>query len=915
LALTVGTRLGVYEVSALIGEGGMGQVYRARDTKLGRDVALKSLPDIFATDPDRMARFTREAQTLAALNHPNIAHIYGLEESGGLRALVMELVDGEDLAQRLARGAVPIEEAVPIARQIVEALEAAHERGIIHRDLKPANIKVRDDGTVKILDFGLAKALDTTSTPSSSAAQSPTITTPAMMTGVGVLLGTAAYMSPEQARGRAADKRSDVWAFGCVLFEMLTGKRAFDGEDVSDTLANVLKSEPEWSVLPGSVPEHIRLIMRWCLAKDRGNRMPDVSVARFLLTETVMGSAGAAPAPRPRPRWRRAIPVATTAIVVALVTAVLVWRSVWRPTAAPVVRFPIVLPAGLQFAGRSQVVAVSADGLRVVYAGGNRQSPNEPRQRAQLYVRSLAEMEAHPIVGTSLDVMSPFFSPDGQWVGFYSFQDSTLKKVRISGGVPQTICKADPPYGVTWDGDWIVYADQGSRGILRVSSDGGEPEVLVAVKRDEVFGAPQMLDGGTAILFTVAPVQGVDRWDRAQIVTQAVGSTHRTVIVRGGSEGRYVPSGHLVYMVGTTLFAVPVDPRTLQVRGGSVPIVQGLRRFRANIGAPAASFAFSSTGSLVYILDSSPPPAQRTLALASRDGKLHPLDLPPQPYFYPRVSPDGNELAVETDDGNDAIIWTYNLKRGGPASRLTFGGRNAYPVWTPDGRSVTFQSDRDGDRGIFSQRADGTRPAERLSTPEPLAQHFPEAWTPDGKTLVFAATPPFDDRLFTLSSDGAAPKAWSAALPAHHAAFSPDGNWMAYASTEIGNRHEVFVQPFPPTGEKHQISTEGATTPLWSLDQTQLYYWANLAQHLVAVDVRTRPTFSAGKSVVLPIQAIFTPSINFERNYDLLPPDGKQFVVVTPAAAPSRDSDAAPATRINVVLNWFEELKALVPTK
>jgi eukaryotic-like serine/threonine-protein kinase len=915
MTLSAGTRLGPFEILSAIGSGGMGEVYRATDSKLGREVALKILPASFTNDPERVARFRREAQILASLNHPHIGQIYGLEEANGTQFLVLELVDGESLDKRIGRGAILVDEAIGIAKQIAEALETAHEKGIVHRDLKPANIALTKDGHVKVLDFGLAKAVETTS-GSFNVTNTPTITSPAMMTGVGALLGTAAYMSPEQAKGRAADKRSDVWAFGCVLFEMLTGKRAFGGEDVSDTLVNVLKSEPEWSVLPPRVPEHIRLIMRWCLAKDRANRVPDVSVARFLLTETVMSSAGAALATSPQTRWRRAIPVAMTAIVVTMVTTVLVWWSVWRPTAAPVVRFPIVLPAGQQFAGRSQVVGVSTDGLRVVYAGGNRQPPDQPRQSAQLYLRSLSEMDAHPIAGTSLDVMSPFFSPDGQWIGFYSFQDSTLKKIALSGGVPVTICKADPPYGVTWDGDWIVYADQGSRGILRVSQDGGEPEVLAAVKRDEVFSAPQMLDGGKTILFTVAPVQGVDRWDRAQIVTQAVGSTDRKVIVRGGSEGHYVPSSHLVYMVGTTLFAVPVDPRTLQVRGGPVPIMQGLRRFRANIGAPAASFAFSSTGSLVYISGSTTPaPAQRTLALASRDGKLRPLDLPPQPYFYPRVSPDGNDLAVQTDDGNDAIIWIYDLKGGGPPRRLTFGGRNAYPVWTPDGRRVTFQSDRDGDRGIFWQLADGTRPAVRLSKAEPLMEHFPEAWSPDGKTLAFAVTPPFDDRLFVLSNDSThALQAWSADLPAYHAAFSPDGNWLAYASTEIGNRHEVFVQPFPPTGAKYQVSSEGGTTPLWSPDQTQLYYWANLAQHLIAVDVRTRPTFSVGKRVMLPIEAVFTPGINFERNYDLTP-DGKQLVVVTGAATPSLDSDTASATRINVVLNWFEELKARVPTK
>jgi Tol biopolymer transport system component len=628
---------------------------------------------------------------------------------------------------------------------------------------------------------------------------------------------------------------------------MLTGERAFGGEDVSDTLANVLKTEPDWKALPGAVPDHIGEMMQWCLTKDRARRPPDASVARFLITVAVTASAEPALATRPQTRWRRAVPVAITATVIAASAALLAW-SLWPSPAVPVMRFRIVLPEGQQFAGRSQVVAVSPDGSRVVYAAGTRQPSDEPlmRQRAGLYLRSLGDMDMHPIAGTNLDVMSPFFSPDGQWIGFYSFQDSTLKKIAVSGGTPVTLCPADPPFGVTWNGDGIVFADQGSRGILRVSPDGGAPEVLVAVKPNEVFSAPQMLDGGKTVLFTVATGQGIDRWDRAQIVTQTVGATERHVIMRGGSEGHYVPSGHLVYMVGATLFAVPVDRQTMQTRGGPVPLIEGVRRFRANIGSPTASFALSLNGWLVYISGSTTTAvAPRTLALATRNGNVQPLDLPPQPYFYPRVSPDGRQLAVQTDDGTDAIIWIFDLKGGGPPRRLTFGGRNAYPVWTPDGRRVTFQSDRDGDHSLFWQPADGTQPAERLSKPGPLVTQKPEAWSPDGKTLTLAAQPPFDDRLFTLSNDDAhSLKALSADLQAHHSAFSPDGHWLAYASTEMGNRHEVFVQPFPFTGAKYQISTEGGTTPLWSPDQTQLYYWANLG----LISPRTSSPWTFGHS-------------------------------------------------------------------
>jgi serine/threonine-protein kinase len=907
LALTSGTRLGVYEVIASIGVGGMGEVFRARDTKLNRDVALKVLPDSFASDPDRLARFTREAQALAALNHPNIAHIHGFEESGGMRAIVMELVEGDDLSQRVARGAIPLGEALPIAQQIAEALEAAHERGIIHRDLKPANVKVREDGTVKVLDFGLAKALEPVSAESTNATTSPTITSPAMMTRMGVILGTAAYMSPEQAKGRAADKRSDVWAFGCVLYEMLTGRRAFPGDDLSDTLAAVLKGEPDWNALSDDVPEHIRLLLRRSLEKDRNRRVADISIARFFITELVVGSPRVTPSVQatiiapPRSLLRRALPLGFTAIVMTGMTAAVMWSM--RPSTVPsIVRFPIALPERQQFANRSQVLAVSADGSQIVYVAGG----------GQLYLRSMADMNARPIPGTNLDVMSPIFSPDGQWIVFFSFQDSTLKKIAVTGGAPLTICKSDPPFGLTWERDWIVFADQGTKGILRVSSNGGEPEVLAAVQAGEVFAAPQMLNDGSDLLFTVATGQGNDRWDRAQIVVQSVGSSKRKVIFSGGSEGKYVRTGHLVYTVGRTLLASPFDVKALELRGSAVPIVEDVRRrFAGNAQSPVSSFAFSAGGTFAYIQGSTA--GLQTVALASRDGKLQRLDLPAQSHWFPRVSPDGHQLAIQTDDGTEAFISIYNLKGAGPARRLTFGGRDRYPLWTPDGRRITFQSDREGDRGIFWQPADGTGPAERVTKKldSLVTELRPDAWSPDGKTLALSATPPLQWRIFTLAAGGAQALKPFSALPARFSAFSPDGKWLAYASIEIGNRYEIFVQPFPPTGAKHQVSTEGGRTPLWSPDGRQLYYQDNLGQRLVAVDVRTQPIFSAGKPVALPIEALFLSALH--RNYDIMP-DGKQFVVITPAGA-SVDSNPSSAQQINVVLNWFEELKRLVPTK
>jgi serine/threonine-protein kinase len=906
VSIIIGSRIGAYEIVSLLGAGGMGEVYRATDTVLKRQVALKVLPPEVANDPERVARFQREAEVLASLNHPNIAHLYGLERSGGTLALVMELVEGPTLADRIGQGAIPVDEALPIAKQIAEALEAAHEQGIIHRDLKPANIKVRDDGTVKVLDFGLAKALEPAATTGSSGAltNSPTITSPALMTGVGVLLGTAAYMSPEQAKGRPADKRSDIWAFGCVLYETLTGSKAFAGEDVSDTLANVLKGDPAWTEWPSTAPETIRRLVRRCLEKDRTKRVSDMSAVRYVLAEPLVPEspvalAGAASAMPRQPLWRRGVPVAVTALVVTALAAIIAGRVSRAPT-APVTRFAILLPEGQRFAVRSQVMAISPDGSRVVYA----------TDTGQLYQRSMADMDTRPIAGTNLDVMSPFFSPDGQWIGFYSFPDSMLKKVAVSGGAPVSICRTTPPHGVTWEGDWILFADEGAKGILRVSPDGGEPEVVVAVKPGEVFGAPHLLEDGKVVLFSVA--SGAN-WDQAQIVAQRIGSSERTVVLRGGSEGSYVPTGHLIYMSGRTLLAVPFDLPTLQTRGGPVPILEGVRRFDSRL--PDASVTVSRTGSLIYI----PSPAislnsaAQTVALVTPDGKPQPLNMPLRPYRLPRVSPDGRLLAVESGDVTEASIWIKDLTSDAPSWRLTTGGHDRFPVWTSDSRRVTFQSGRGGDLDLYWQLADGSQPAERLTNQTGTEPH-PVAWTLDDKTLLFAG-PRGNPRslfTFTFSRDRQGDVQPFRGDPnAGHAVFSRDGKWIAYTVFGVSGRTDVWVQPFPPTGAKYQISTDGGAYPVWSPDEAHLYYWTTLKQQFIAVDVQTHPTFAPRRSVVLPIDVNTVRAQ--ERNYDITA-DGKQFVVITEAGS-TANRGPGPPPPINVVLNWFTELQQRVPTR
>ena len=906
MPLTAGARLGPYEILAALGAGGMGEVYQARDTKLNRSVAIKILPETIATDPERLARFHREAQLLASLNHPNIAAIYGFEDSSDVHALVMELVNGSTLADRIAAGPVPLEEALPIAKQIAEALEAAHEQGIVHRDLKPGNIKVRDDGTVKVLDFGLAKAIEPAGTASSSLSMSPTITTPAM-TQAGVILGTAAYMSPEQAKGRTADKRTDVWAFGCVLYEMLTGRRAFDGEDVSDTMAAVLRAEPDWLALPSGLPSTIVALLRRCLVKDRQRRIADIAIVQFVLDEPSFASAAPTTPPgasRPVPWWRRAVPALVSSFVVG-VLGVVAWTRKPAPPRppAPVVRFSIVLPDGQQLGSRGLVgAALSPDGTRVAYESGFR-----------LYTRSLGEMETRPISAAgTVGVGGPFFSSDGQWIGFFQAVERTLKRVAVTGGAAISICRVDGiPLSASWAGDQILFAQAG-KGILHVSANGGEPQVLIGSKGPEVMDTPQLLDGAHAVLFTLTTEQGRDRWDKAQVVVHSLDSGQRKVIVRGGSAARYLPSGHLLYVVGTTVLAVPFDVKRLEIRGSPVPVVEGVMR---PSGSGAANVAVSANGSLIYVPSLGSTNAPNTLALVSRDGKVQPLGLPAEPYRHPRISPDGRSLAFETDDGNERVVWVYGLSGSSPARRLTFGGRNWSPVWTPDGQRITFASDREGAAGVFEHAADGSGTAERLLKGDATGDWRPEAWTPDGKTLAIGANSGASNIWTFTRGDPQPKKIVESSANLRYAEFSRDGRWFAYSSSEAGTDFDIFIQPFPPTGAKYQLTTMGARTALWSPDGKQLFYADSPTGpgHLVAVDVRTHPTFSFGTPTRLPVgdRAVFVGS---GRQYDVTP-DGKAFVLVIDASASGGGTTRRPTSQINVVLNWLEELKQRVPTK
>jgi serine/threonine-protein kinase len=922
MTLAPGTRLGAYHILSAVGAGGMGEVYKARDTKLDRDIAIKVLPPAFAADPERIARLEREAKTLASLNHPNIAHIYGLEDSTSTPALVMEFVEGPTLADRIARGPIPLDEALPIARQIADALEAAHEHGIIHRDLKPANIKVRDDGTVKVLDFGLAKAMEPVASGASSAvlANSPTITSPALMTGVGVLLGTAAYMSPEQAKGRPADKRSDIWAFGCVLYETLTGRRAFEGDDVSDTLAAVLRGQPDWDALPAGLPEHIGLMLRRCLEKDRLRRIADISTARFLISEPLASSApasGSRALPSRRSGWRRTGWSLASAITGGALVGAIVWSL--RPSVPPqpVTRFTYTLDEGEAFTNLIRsLIALSQDGTQIAYVANRR-----------VYLKSTKDLHAAPIPGTESPqgVTNPVFSPDGHWIAFWSSADNTLKKIATSGGAPQTLCKAINPYGMSWDGTSIFFG-QGAVGILRVAENGGNPETVVKANDNEIPYGPQLLPDQRSLLFTLVTGTAPDRWDTAQIVVQQLGSTQRKPIFKGGADARFVPTGHLLYALGGVLFALPFDVRHLEVTGGPVAVVEGVARAGAASSLGAAQFALSRTGTLAYLPGpGSAGSSQLDLALLDRAGTVNRLKLPPRPYQAPRFSPDGRQLAVGVDDGREAHVWVYELSGANSIHQLTLGGKNRFPVWSRDNTHVAFQSDREGDPAIWWQRADGTDTAVRLTTPERGHTHIPDAWSPKDDALLFEDAGGSTLALSMLSPSDKKASLFDAARSSYpsnfllSAVFSPDGKWIAYASHETENqRPQVYVRPFPATDGSISTMGDGAT-PFWP-NPNELYFSpGDPGQPLLVARVTTQPAFRFGTPAPVPRPgAIIVPGA--PRNYDGAPGSEQIVIVVdasglTTALGPGGVFANGNLAQIHVVTNWFEELKQRVPRK
>lgn len=900
MPLTSGNTLGPYEIVSPLGAGGMGEVYRARDTKLERDVAIKVLPQAFAQEATRMARFEREAKLLAALNHPNIASIYGLEESNGTCALIMELVEGPTLAERIKQGPLALEEALPIAKQVAEALEYAHERGIVHRDLKPLNVKLTHDGLVKLLDFGLAKALEG-EVAEEDLQTSPTLT--AAATRAGVLLGTAAYMAPEQARGKHVDRRVDIWAFGCVLYEMLAGRSAFEGETTSDILACVIRAEPDWNLLPASVPPRIRELLHRCLEKDPKQRLQAIGEARIVLERAITGTSGEptnfVPVTiRPQPVWQRGLPwaVAVIAIGLALASGLPYWR-VKQPGPPQVINASLLLPeplAGVFSPNPGSPFALARDGSRFVFVASPTGKP------PQLYVQELDQQTATPIPGTE-NASQPFFSPDGEWIGF--FADGKLRKVSRGGGPVTTLCDAPIPHGANWASDeTIVFAPNLGSGLMRVSSAGGAPQTLTTpdAKQQELSHRwPQVLPEGNAVLFTIQTTTQVT-YDDARIALLSLKTGKWRTLFEGGSYARYVPSGHIVYAHAGGLMAVPFDLAHLQLTGPPAPVQQGVVTTVATSGG--AEYDVADSGLLAYVPGSTRPP-ERSLVWVDRQGAGKELPAPVNSYITPRISPDGKMLAVQIQSPSSGDLWIYDFSRN-TLMRLTFGngGSSSAPLWTPDSRKVIYRS-RVPTLSFRSKPADGSGEEETLFSKEFEDQGAtPFCVSPDGKTLLFGRIVTGADGIYAISLDGSAKVQpfLQSTFYQGRPRFSPDGHWVVYESNETG-RPEIYVQPYPGPGGKWMISTEGGIYPLWARTGHEIFFSSE--NKIMVVPVETQPTFKAGTPRMLFRGGNYLMTL---ANYDVAP-DGQHFLMIKEKEAP------ASLKEVSIVLHWTDELKRLAP--
>ena len=921
MALQPGTRVGGYEILELLGRGGMGEVYRARDAKLGRDVAIKVLSEAWLTDPDRRSRLEREARVLASLNHPHIGAIYGTEEAGGVPALVLELVDGQTLAERLlgidrgradpprseaesaagSKAGLPLKEALEIARQIADALDAAHERGVIHRDLKPENIKLTPEGVVKVLDFGLATYQQGPAFPErvpESASMAAQAATAIVGTIPGTILGTVRYMSPEQARGRSVDKRTDIWAFGGVLYEMLTGRPPFGGETSSDVIAAILEREPPWAALPDAVSRRVRRLLERCLIKDPKQRLRDIGDARFEIDDALASPDTPPPAASGdranRPTMARWVAVAAGS---AVLSGAVVWTLTPRVSPATsaswsVSRLVISPPPATPLAVDAAQIAVSPDGRSVAYVAGR-------WGRQQIHIRDLNQFNSTPIPGTE-GGNNPFFSPDSRWLGFTAA--GQLKKVLLSGGTPQTI--SDVSAAMTWQtapkwevDDTIFYVPTTGAGIWRVAAGGGTPVAVTTLTGTESSHRwPQLLPGGNALLFSAFTGS-----DEPQVFVQPLESGPRRAVTKG-SAATFLPSGHVAYVQAGTLMAVPFDVARLEITGTPVAVLSGImemnRLRNSALGNQGPQVSFSPAGTMAYI--PAGKPKQTELVWVDRTGLETPSGASGGMYYQPRVSPDGQRVAVTVRGADRDDVWLYDLARQ-TWSRFTSNGNHAFPLWAPDGRTLTYVSDKNSIDNMYRKPLDGAAAEERLITAD--RPNYPFSWSRDGVLLYVLVSLSTVQDIWTLRTGAERKAAPFLETPFVEGApaLSPDGRWVAYASGESG-RTEIHVRPFTGSGEKLTISTEGGNEPVWSRNGRELFYRSGDA--MMAVDVTTSPVLGAGK-----------PRRLFERPYELsyalwpdydVSPDGKRFLMVKVL-----ESSDVPA-QINVVLDWTEELKRLV---
>jgi len=843
MALTPGTRIGAFEVVGVLGAGGMGEVYRARDTGLKRDVALKILPASFASDPDRLARFQREAEVLASLNHPNIAAIHGLEESNGTRALVMELVEGPTLADRIAQGPVPIDEALPIAKQIAEALEAAHEQGIIHRDLKPANIKLRPDGVVKVLDFGLAKALEPISGVGVDATASPTITSPAM-TRMGVILGTAAYMSPEQARGKAVDKRSDIWAFGCVLYEMLTGRRVFEGEDIAETVGAVIHKEPLWNVLPPRTPTHLRTLLQRCLQKDLKKRLPHIGVARMEIDDTPADGAPpfyvATDLPQQRASSQVRVAWSATAVAVAgaIVLAIMTYRD-GNTDDVLVTRTSILPPAGVGWANvpPNTGVALSPDGRRLAFLGTDASG-------TRLWVRPIDAVAAQPLAGTEGVVLAAW-SPDSQFLAFVA--GGTLRKMDASGGPAITLVGKPTNFGLAWGPqDDILFAPDGRGPLFRVSASGGQPSpvtMLDPASGETGHGGPFFLPDGRHFLYAARTTSSID--DVSLYVGSLDAADERRLLLQDAYNAQYA-SGYLLFTRDATLMAQPFDTARLELTGEAVPLAEQLRL--GGVTRRGAAVSTSQVGTLVYQTGLAAGPSQ--LTWYDRAGKPLGTLGEPADHLSIELSPDGTRVLAGLADASrrSSDLWIYDVRRG-LRTRFTFDPSSEnMGVWSPDGSRVAFNSERAGRLDVYMKAASGVGAEQLLAADD--QNKWPYSWSPDGRLIAYhngtgsGSGSGLNRNLWMLPSTGdAKPSAFlETSFDEFRPRFSPDGRWLAYASDESGRR-EIYVMSFPDRAGKWQVSTAGGDWPRWRRDGRELFYLTlDTNPSLMAVPVNAAAT-------------------------------------------------------------------------